>query len=72
MTPLQMTQFYAMLANNGKFVRPHLLDQVEEPGTRHGQALALRRYSAPPPQDARIDPQALSVVQQGLYEATHG
>ena len=71
-TPLQMTQFYAMLANNGKFVRPHLLDQVEQPGTRHTAPLALRRYSAPPPRDAHIDPQALSVVQQGLYEATHG
>jgi penicillin-binding protein 2 len=71
-TPLQMTQFYAMLANNGKFVRPHLLDRVEASGTRHTAPIPLRRYSAPPPRDARIDPQALSVVQTGLYEATHG
>jgi penicillin-binding protein 2 len=71
-TPLQMTQFYAMLANNGRFVQPHLLQQVEQPGSRRTGPIALRRYSGPPPRESGIDPQALSVVQQGLYEATHG
>ncbi len=71
-TPLQMARFYAMIANGGKIVRPHLLDQVEEPGTSRTGPIVLRRYSAPPPVDSRIDPSMLAAVQSGLYEATHG
>jgi penicillin-binding protein 2 len=71
-TPLQMARFYAMLANGGKLVRPHLLEQVEEPGTRHSAPLILRRYSGPPPVDGRINPEQLAAVQAGLYGATHG
>jgi penicillin-binding protein 2 len=71
-SPLQMARFYAMLANGGKIVRPHLLDQVEEPGTRRTGPLVLRRYSSPPPVDSRIDPSMLAAVQAGLYGATHG
>ena len=71
-TPLQMTSFYSMVANGGKIVRPHLFYWVQEPGTRRSGPLVRRRYSAPPPVDSRIDPGALSVVQQGLYGATHG
>ena len=71
-TPLQMARFYAMVANGGKLIRPHLLDQVEEPGTRRTGPLVLRRYSGPPPVDSRIDPSTLAAVQTGLYEATHG
>ena len=70
-TPLQMARFYAMLANGGKLIRPHLLDQVEEPGTRT-QPLALRRYSSPPPIDGKVSADQLDAVQQGLYAATHG
>ena len=71
-TPLQMARFYAMIANGGKLIRPHLLDQVEEPGTRRTGPLVLRRYSGPPPVDSRVDPSMLAAVQSGLYEATHG
>jgi penicillin-binding protein 2 len=71
-TPLQMASFYSMVANGGKIVRPHLFYWVQEPGTRRTGPLVRRRYSAPPPVDSRIDLGALSVVQQGLYGATHG
>ena len=71
-TPLQMTQFYAMLANNGRFVRPHLLQQVEQPGSRRTGADRPAPLLGAAARESRIDPQALSVVQQGLYEATHG
>ncbi len=71
-SPLQMARFYAMIANGGKLIRPHLLDQVEEPGTSRTGPLVLRRYSAPPPVDAHVDPSMLDAVQAGLYGATHG
>ena len=71
-TPLQMARFYAALANGGKLVTPYLVQAAEQPGGggRAGGAGAelparrRRRRSA-------IDPAALSVVRDGLYEATH-
>ena len=32
-TPLQMTRFYAMIANGGYLVTPHVVSAVEEPGS---------------------------------------
>ena len=31
-TPLQMTRFYAMIANGGYLVTPHVVAAIEEPG----------------------------------------
>jgi penicillin-binding protein 2 len=70
-TPLQMTRFYAMVANGGKLVTPHLGDDVERPGTNGRPSQVLRRFGAQPPQPTGVDPTALRVVQQGLDEATH-
>jgi penicillin-binding protein 2 len=67
-TPLQMTRFYAMIANGGRLVTPHLAEDVEEP-TGDGQV--LRRFDPPAPETPGVDPAALDVVEQGLYQATH-
>jgi penicillin-binding protein 2 len=66
-TPLQMTRFYAMIANGGYLVTPHVVAAIEEPGN--------------PPRSHPINPQipprvfqdsaALAVVRDGLYRATH-
>jgi penicillin-binding protein 2 len=65
-TPLQMARFYAVLANGGKLVTPHLLMDVENP---NGTAVPI---GAPPaPRDLNIDKAALQVVQQGLWQGTH-
>jgi penicillin-binding protein 2 len=71
-TPLQMARFYALIANGGRLVRPHLLDDVEEGGgSARSPARIVHRYSAPAPQPIGLDPTSLAVVQDGLYQATH-
>jgi penicillin-binding protein 2 len=66
-TPLQMARFYALLANGGKLVTPHLLMDVENP---NGTAVPTPALPAPL-QVAGLDPAAIQVVRQGLWEATH-
>ncbi|HEY8723809.1 MAG TPA: penicillin-binding protein 2 [Gaiellaceae bacterium] len=70
-TPLQMTRLFALIANGGKLVTPHIADDVEIPGTKNQPARVLRRFGAQPPQPSGVDPTALSYVQRGLDEATH-
>lgn len=70
-TPLQMTRAYAMIANGGKLVEPHLVKAVEEPRNEGEPPVVLRPYTPKPPRDLGIDPYALSVVQEGLFDATH-
>ncbi|HET8529028.1 MAG TPA: penicillin-binding protein 2 [Gaiellaceae bacterium] len=65
-TPLQMARFYAMLANGGKLVTPHLLYDVENP---NGTPVPTPALPAPKPVD--VDPAALQVVRQGLWDGTH-
>jgi penicillin-binding protein 2 len=65
-TPLQMTRFYAMVANGGKLVTPHVAEDVEEQN-----GTVLRRFGAQPAEPTGVDPTALRYVQDGLDEATH-
>jgi penicillin-binding protein 2 len=65
-TPLQMTRFYAAIANGGKLVTPHVLMDVENPNKT---AVPIPPPKAP--RDLVIDKAALQVVQQGLWQGTH-
>ncbi len=56
-TPLQMTRFYAMLANGGKLVEPHIVQSVEEPSTQGQPPVVLRPYSPKPPKDVGLNPE---------------
>jgi penicillin-binding protein 2 len=72
-SPLQMARFYALLANNGKLVTPHLASAIEQGGPTKGPsqgALVLRRYQAPV-KELNLDPAAISAIRAGLYDATH-
>jgi hypothetical protein len=66
-TPLQMARFYALIANGGKLVTPHLLLDVEQSVTGG----AAPHPAAPAPQQVGVTPAALEIVRQGLLEATH-
>jgi penicillin-binding protein 2 len=66
-TPLQMARFYALVANGGKLVTPHLVSSVEQPGNPG----AVRVPFAPQPRPVNVHPAELRAVQEGLYLATH-
>ena len=66
-TPLQMARLYAAIANGGKLVQPHVLMDVQNP---NGTVVPTPAPPAPRPIPG-IDPAALRIVQQGLYEGTH-
>jgi penicillin-binding protein 2 len=70
-TPLQMTRFYALIANGGKLVYPHVVKDVEQPGGENEAPVVLRSVAAKPPRDLGLNASAVDVVQGGLYEATH-
>jgi penicillin-binding protein 2 len=71
-TPLQMARFYAVIANNGKLVRPHVVQDVEEGGgTRRSPARIVHTFTPPAPQPVGLDPTYLAAVQDGLWQATH-
>lgn len=72
-TPLQMTRFYALLANDGKLVTPHVVKDVEQPAPAGSSEppTVLRSFGAKPPRDLGIDQGAIDVIEQGLFQATH-
>jgi penicillin-binding protein 2 len=65
-TPLQMARFFAVIANGGKLVTPHILLGIQQ-----GVGGAVPYPAVPAPQPTNVDPQALAIVRQGLVEATH-
>jgi penicillin-binding protein 2 len=70
-TPLQMTRFYALIANGGGLVTPHVVEDVERASNDPRAPTILRRFAAQPPTPSHVDLTALRAVQQGLFEATH-
>ena len=65
-TPLQMARFYALIANGGKLVTPHVLFDVEDP---NGQVLPTKALASP--MQINVDPAGLQAIRAGLYAATH-
>jgi penicillin-binding protein 2 len=70
-TPMQMARFYAVIANGGQLVTPHLLLDVEQPPANGQRGVPLLTKRPRAPQPTNVDAQALQVVRDGLYQATH-
>jgi penicillin-binding protein 2 len=70
-TPLQMTAFYAMLANGGSVVTPYVVSDVEQPRAKGSPPVVIRRFAPRPPQSSGLDAGALTAVRDGLFSATH-
>ena len=70
-TPIQMARFYALIANGGQLVTPHLALDVEQAGGSVSPPIVRRPFAPAPPQRIQLDPTALSTVKLGLLEATH-
>jgi penicillin-binding protein 2 len=70
-TPLQQARFYALIANGGKLVKPHVVEDVEQPGDMNSPGQVIHRFAPPAPVSVGVDPAALAVVGDGLYQATH-
>ncbi len=70
-TPLQMTRFYSLIANGGKLVDPHVVKDVEQPAGEGETPVVLRSFAGKPARDIGLPLEAIQVVQEGLYQATH-
>jgi penicillin-binding protein 2 len=70
-TPLQMARFYALIANGGRLVTPHVVAAAEQPGRKGAPPRTLQRFTPPAPQLVPLDSQGLQAVRDGLYLATH-
>jgi len=70
-TPIQMARFYALIANGGRLVTPHLVEDVERASGNGSQPKVYRTFAPSTPRPVGVDLVALKVVQDGLYAATH-
>jgi penicillin-binding protein 2 len=70
-TPLQMARFYSLIANGGKLVRPHVVQDVVQGGGGRAEPRPIHRFTAAAPKPVGLDPTYLAAVQDGLYQATH-
>lgn len=63
-TPLQIARLYALIANGGTLVTPHIAERVESPAANFSFTFA-------PKGRVQIDPELLDAIRAGLLGVTH-
>ena len=66
-TPIQMARFYAMIANGGQMVTPHIAQDVEQSSGDSGAAAGAARARDAAADAERRRPGRPQAVQEGLY-----
>src|SRR5262249_52312994 len=64
-------RFYSMLANGGELVTPHIAADVEQATNDPKSPRILQRFGSAAPTPSGVDAQAIQIVRDGLFEATH-
>src|SRR5256885_15763752 len=67
-----MARFYALIANGGRLVQPHIAADVEEVSNRQAPGRVLHSFAPPPAPIVKLDPLYLDVVPRALLQAPHG
>jgi penicillin-binding protein 2 len=70
-TPIQMARFYAMIANGGQMVTPHIAQDVEQTGSDTSSPQVLRELATQQATPSGVDPTYLQAVREGLYAGAH-
>ena len=70
-TPLQLARFYALIANGGKLVTPHVVSAIEKTGGPNAAPTVVKSFQPSPPTDSGASSSAVEVIQNALYDATH-
>ena len=66
-----MARLYALIANGGNLVQPHIVQSVVEGGgSSRSPARTIHSFTARAPQPVGLDPTYLAAVQDGLEQAT--
>lgn len=65
-TPLQMANIFAAIANGGQFYRPSVIDRIGAGGGAPEEPLPIQENGQLP-----ISPETLASMRQGLWEVTH-
>ena len=66
-----MTRLYALIANGGRLVTPHVASDVEEPRQNDARPAVLRRFLPRAGRTVGIDPNGLALIRDGLVLGTH-
>ena len=70
-TPVQLARFYALIANGGRLLTPHVVQRAEQPGANGGPPTVLQKLTPPVSHERVVDPAMLRPIQEGLLMATH-
>jgi penicillin-binding protein 2B len=71
-TPLQLAQYAATIANDGKRVAPHLVEGVYDNNTDGSLGALTRKIETKTLNMVDISLENMSLLQQGMYQVTHG